>query len=171
MNECMIALNHNRHSAVYEGILLLCSGLLWFPVITYMCTTETFQFGESCIPAHLICFLAGGYGGGGDRRGGFDRGGFRGRGGDRGSGGFRGGRGGERGGFGPGKMDVRWATRCTAALWGGVPACTSSVLWLIMTVNSRPYRCFQCRWSQQHLHTPAHTCTQDRQQENCFKWL
>lgn len=36
----MIALNHNRHSAVYEGILLLCSGLLWFPVITYMCTAE-----------------------------------------------------------------------------------------------------------------------------------
>lgn len=42
---------------------------------------------------------------GGEHRGGFDRGGFRGRGGDRGA--FRGSRGGERGGYGPGKMDAR----------------------------------------------------------------
>ena len=52
-------------------------------------------------------FIGGNYGD--DRRGGrggYDRGGYRGRGGDRG--GFRGGRGcGDRGGFGPGKMDSR----------------------------------------------------------------
>lgn len=49
--ELIIALNHNKHSAVYEGILLLCSGLLWFPVITYMCTAEKhFSFVSHAFP-------------------------------------------------------------------------------------------------------------------------